>query len=201
MPHFTQSEVLFIREGIQDSVAIAQKLGRWIGQCHDPQVQSILSQHQNRFQQTANELINRLEQGPAAPDTGRQPQFGSGMSGMAGGSGQTQRQNWQQSATAAGMGSPDHIALQDCLKDCKYMAISATKAAEECSSPNLRQMFHRLCGEHLAMAETMYQIMDQRGWYIDPKAQDSEVQQIAQNMRSFLSQTTNQQQPVTQPSY
>lgn len=81
----------------------------------------------------------------------------------------------------------DRLMAADILKDYKYLASCATMAAMETNAHDLRGTFIEHAREDLNMAEELYRIMRQRGWYPDPpRAGAEQVHWAAEHSRQML---------------
>lgn len=73
MPNVTEREVLEIKERLQGHETVIEKLGFYIAQCDDPEIQQVLKRHQQQYIQHYNGMLS-LIQPATAPQPWTQPQ-------------------------------------------------------------------------------------------------------------------------------
>ncbi|HEY8416036.1 MAG TPA: spore coat protein, partial [Thermaerobacter sp.] len=86
-------------------------------------------------------------------------------------------------ATSAGIADPDALAVADCLKDCKHVAVRLVMAATECADHHLRRTLYQMAGEHLEMAGQHFEWLQRRHLYTVEGAGPQLVQSLEQDIR------------------
>ena len=87
----------------------------------------------------------------------------------------------------------DQDMVNDILTDTKASINSYTVAITECSNPTLRQTLQTLRNEAEQFQYQLYQIAEQKGWYMPaPQAHQTDVQQIKNSLSSSMQQTGSQ---------
>ena len=194
MSNISQHQAAEIWEVARDHCVMAAKINWMCREVQDGQLRSQLEQHARRCQQIGQQLMSAFQQngyygsggGFQQSQAGFQnqfssAQFGSSTHGASFGQGYNQQgyQGFQSGANAI-----DVLAVGECLKDCKGMAVRAMIAATESSQP-IRNTLYQIAGEHLQMAEQHYHWLEQRQLYASPKADQQATQQYQQALQQI----------------
>lgn len=192
MQQRTMRENLEITEIHRDHLVQAAVLNVMAPMVQEPEIRTMLQRHAQQFASMASRLSQYSNQEPGI-QRWRQITQQVGQSAPSFQAPATQgwssEQNWGRYQTwgQAGTGGmnqmttsgtfqgqahlPGEVAAAQCLAACKYLAEASTRAAGESADPQLRHTFHQMCGEHLHMAEELFQVLHQRGDYPMPQAQ------------------------------
>lgn len=93
----------------------------------------------------------------------------------------------------------DQDIMTDCLESTKHSSETFHRAVLESANDNIRNTFMRMHNDTLMMSKTLFDIMQQRGWYQVEPATGAGVQMQAQ-MQQPQMQQSYMQQPQTQQS-
>lgn len=162
MANISQHQAAEAWEIARDHYITAAKINWMCREVQDAQLRSQLEHAARRHQQIGQQISGTLQQnGFQASNGGFQQsqqfqqgfQFQGAQGGQFGQYGmQSQAQGYSTQGYQGGANSFDILAVGECLKDCKGMAVKAMIAATESSQP-LRNTLYQIAGEHLQMAE------------------------------------------------
>ncbi|MFY9285062.1 MAG: spore coat protein [Tissierellaceae bacterium] len=87
----------------------------------------------------------------------------------------------------------DQDIVNDILNGTKHSIDTYTKAIQECSNQTLRSELQKLRNEAEQMQYQIYQMAEQKGWYMPaPQANQSDIQKIKNGLASTMQSSTNQ---------
>jgi len=189
MSNISQHQAAEVWEIARDHHVTAAKINWMCREIQDTQLRSQLEQAARRYQQIGQQLTSTLQQSGFQGNGGFQQsgQFQSGFqsSYQGGQSGQTsQNQGFSSQSYQSGTSAIDILAVGECLKDCKGMAVKSMIAATESSQP-LRNTLYQIAGEHLQMAEQHYHWLDQKQLYASPKADQQSTQEYQRALQQI----------------
>lgn len=163
-------EVIDAHDQLVENVTTSEKIKLFSQICQDPQLANTLLTHAQQMDQMAARLTNALNLNPQYV-TGQVSQPRRAAIPQAAG---------QQIRSLAANQQIDHLVTLDCLKDCKNLAIKATFAATEASTPEIRRLYQEMCGAHLQMADQHYRYAEQRGFYHSANFNRQMYQEVGQ---------------------
>jgi spore coat protein CotF len=161
------SEAMGLHEILLVTATMVDKLAYYVDETEDRELESVFSAHLRAFEQTYSELLSFASDGGTHTTA-------SGIGNMGRGTiGGGQKPNRQTVRPQPSGRITDRTMVTDCLVACKTLSVAAITAATEASQTTIRRTLADVSRHHLDMANELYKIAEQRGWYPSLKPQDS----------------------------